>query len=291
MHLPEKIRSSRNTDRDPTHADAGGSRPRGLQRRGSLLVAGLGIAFLLLASLAPAAAGASVDPVHVPADKRVKSCTHFEAEDGAWTELRVNPGRNGVFTDGQIEITISGYDAKTFDWSANRSIVQAVYVRGGANDASFLYEYGPGSGGDTDLTTPGAFNEIQYISFCYGDDEVPPEEEPCPTVTATAQAGPANELTWTAVDGATGYNVYRAVGGGTFELIASVASDTTTLEDEDVEQGQTYRYQVTALVDGGETRPCNTAEVTAIPVFPTAFAAVSASVVGLLAYVAVRRRT
>lgn len=40
-----------------------------------------------------------------------------------------------------------------------------------------------------------------------------------------------NRLTWTAVPGATGYDVYRTAGGATQGLIGSTDANTTTLDD------------------------------------------------------------
>ncbi|PSG96200.1 hypothetical protein BRD56_11770 [Thermoplasmatales archaeon SW_10_69_26] len=111
----------------------------------------------------------------------------------------------------------------------------------------------------------------------------------CPTVTATANDGPTNRLSWSAVDEADSYHVYRATADGEMEQIATVDGNTTTFDDGDVEEDVTYRYQVTAMVDGEETEACNTAEVTAIPVFSSGAAVASAAVLGIGVYAATRR--
>lgn len=113
----------------------------------------------------------------------------------------------------------------------------------------------------------------------------------CPTTSVTAEDGPQNDLEWTSVDGAESYQIYRQTAGGGFVELALVDGDTTTFEDTDVEQGDSYRYQVTAIVDGEESKVCNTAAVTAVPVFSSAIALASASVLGLAGYAVVRRRS
>lgn len=108
------------------------------------------------------------------------------------------------------------------------------------------------------------------------------------TVTATAEDGPRNEVAWSAVSGATAYNVYRAIGAGTMTLLTTATGTNAT--DTDVDDGVTYRYEVTAILGSGETEACMTAEVTAIPDLSGAFAGGLAAIAGLGAYVALRRR-
>jgi hypothetical protein len=112
----------------------------------------------------------------------------------------------------------------------------------------------------------------------------------CPTTTATAEEGPQNELSWSEVEGADEYNVYRATADGDFEQIATV-EDGTSFTDTDVEEQQTYRYQVKAVMDGEESQACNTAEVTAIPTFTSAVAVASAAALGVGSYAVARRRS
>lgn len=62
------------------------------------------------------------------------------------------------------------------------------------------------------------------------------------------------------------YNVYRTIDGVSYDLITTVGSDVLTYTDEDVVNGTTYYYYVTAdySPDGTESGPSNVAE--AIPV-------------------------
>jgi hypothetical protein len=61
-----------------------------------------------------------------------------------------------------------------------------------------------------------------------------------------------------------GYRVYRATGGGPFEVIAPML-DTPAYSDHQVESGKKYRYAVTALDQVGNESPKSTAVETAAP--------------------------
>lgn len=67
------------------------------------------------------------------------------------------------------------------------------------------------------------------------------------------------DATWGAVEGATGYVVYRALRGRAYSVLGQVAADVTTFGDVFTEHGQSYRYAVAAIgADGGigqESRP------------------------------------
>lgn len=81
--------------------------------------------------------------------------------------------------------------------------------------------------------TPGAAGSLNDATYTYqvtaltGTLEGPPSEEAEATTTAGAGAGSVT-LTWTAVPGATSYNVYGRTG--TIELLANVA--VATYEDD-----------------------------------------------------------
>lgn len=179
-------------------------------------------------------------------------------------------------------------DTKEFEVQENETII-AIWVKSGAN-------HDP-----NDPRPPAEFDRGQSVgeyfenedAICPGDPDPHPEEPPCrPHVSATAEEGPMNHVTWTEMEEAESFNVWRAVEDGDFEKIAEVGPDTHEFEDTNVTVGTTYSYQVTAnLEEGQDTEPCNTATVTAIPVFPTLLAVGAASVLGLGAYVATKRRS
>jgi fibronectin type 3 domain-containing protein len=81
------------------------------------------------------------------------------------------------------------------------------------------------------------------------------------------------ELMWQAgtdqTDPTTGYNVHRALNGGSFSVIATENSITSTLYDDGtVQYTLTYQYYITALdAQSNESVPSNTVTVT-IPFVP-----------------------
>jgi fibronectin type 3 domain-containing protein len=66
-------------------------------------------------------------------------------------------------------------------------------------------------------------------------------------------ASPLNAAvaTWQSNSGGTedGFNVYRAVKGGTFSVIGSTATNVLTFTDNTVVAGTVYCYKVTAFVN------------------------------------------
>ncbi|MDQ7092112.1 Ig-like domain-containing protein [Desulfosporosinus sp. PR] len=79
---------------------------------------------------------------------------------------------------------------------------------------------------------------------------------------ATTTTGSGTSLTWTAVTGATGYNVKRsATAGGPYTSIAQNVSGTN-YTDTSVTAGATYYYVVTAITSGGESANSNEASAT-----------------------------
>ena len=113
---------------------------------------------------------------------------------------------------------------------------------------------------------------------------------PCPPgVIVTAVEDTTITVAWTAVADADSYNVYRAVGAGEFDLLATTAA--LSIVDTDTTVGETYTYVVRAVVDGVESEgPCGENEVTAIPFFPTEAGFAMAGLGSLGIYALVRRR-
>jgi FtsP/CotA-like multicopper oxidase with cupredoxin domain len=116
---------------------------------------------------------------------------------------------------------------------------------------------------------------------------VPPILPPAaPTnLTATLQAGPMIRLTWTDNDtNETGFVVERAVNGGAFSTLATVAPKNNTgsvsYTDTAVIAGNTYDYRVKAVNGGGSSAYSNTATVIiSLPTPPAAPSGVTASAV------------
>lgn len=85
-------------------------------------------------------------------------------------------------------------------------------------------------------------------------------------------ATPSNakvDLNWDAVEGASGYNIYRSTVSGTgyTKIGSNTTSSAITYEDEPLTNGTTYYYIVTAIVNGVESGPSN--EASATPTAPT----------------------
>lgn len=94
-----------------------------------------------------------------------------------------------------------------------------------------------------------------------------------PVAEAFAEPG-RHRIAWTGRDFAVGYVVYRAEGGGSFEHRALQGPASTEFLDPGIDPRRAYRYQVSALFEPATEGPaCGTAEVAAIPDFPTPLAA------------------
>ncbi|HEX2021545.1 MAG TPA: hypothetical protein VHH36_02465, partial [Candidatus Thermoplasmatota archaeon] len=122
--------------------------------------------------------------------------------------------------------------------------------------------------------------------------DVEVEHPECPVVTGLSAeaAGGGNQVTisWNAVAGADSYVVYRAVGQGDFEWLASV--EGTMHVDNTTVAGVTYEYLVTSVSGDVESEGCAGASVTAIPEFPTLAVGALALVGGVAALTVFRRR-
>lgn len=117
------------------------------------------------------------------------------------------------------------------------------------------------------VRTEFASNSMQLaapVSLGGGSDIDPPATPGNPT----AMTVPGNvEVTWNTVSGATGYNVYRALGplaaGNVYGVVANLGN-TSSYTDNTAADGVEYCYMITAANDGGESAPttasCSTAE-------------------------------
>lgn len=141
-----------------------------------------------------------------------------------------------------------------------------------------------------------AYNEIGESEDCptvmvdrtagEGEDEDAGEAgDVCAPVALRAIANQDESLTITA-DGLDGTaTLMRSAGGGAFEQVATLDAENDTYHDTDTEVGVTYVYQLVL-----DDEVCAQAEATAIPNFPSMVAGALALGLGLLSYVAVRRR-
>lgn len=104
-----------------------------------------------------------------------------------------------------------------------------------------------------------------------GDDNGDSESLTAPSdVTATSQTG-AVELTWSSVDAAGSYNIYRSTSetdGVSGDPLQSNASGTSYV-DESAESGTTYYYRITAVSDDQESDPSSEVSATAAVASPS----------------------
>ncbi len=152
-------------------------------RRRVLAVAIAALLLFGLIGFSSIADAASVAPEFIPGTQNM-TCSSFAGAGQTWTELKVDPNADGVYSDGTLTVTISNTTGdKVFDFSANLG-VDAVFVKAGET-GSYLYRYDPPSEvlSDSDLTSPGGgtTNQISHISFCY--DIEPPTNTPTNTAT------------------------------------------------------------------------------------------------------------
>ncbi len=97
-------------------------------------------------------------------------------------------------------------------------------------------------------------------------------------------------LNWTSVEDAEKYTLYRAEANGTYDD-PLVNTTETNYTDEDVEIGTTYKYTVTATINGTETEACDEAVITAIPDIATVLGGTMALLAGVSSYAVYRRRS
>ncbi|MFN2525030.1 MAG: Ig-like domain-containing protein, partial [Actinomycetota bacterium] len=80
----------------------------------------------------------------------------------------------------------------------------------------------------------------------------PPRPNP---PSATAGVGGVVQVTWAAVDGASGYVLLRGVRHNPFSIIAQLPGDVLGFEDRDTRHGKRYRYAIAARgPNGGQGR-------------------------------------
>ena len=117
----------------------------------------------------------------------------------------------------------------------------------------------------------------------------------CPAGLAAIRQDDGIHLSWDAVAGADGYNVYRALDAGSFDFIGHVTA-TSALDAETSQDGTDItdalrQYMVRATLREGESGVCTIATVTKVPFFGTPLAWTAAfAALALAGLVVVRRR-
>ncbi|HKO55536.1 MAG TPA: glycoside hydrolase family 44 protein [Thermoanaerobaculia bacterium] len=133
---------------------------------------------------------------------------------------------------------------------------------GGSNIMSYTATCNPGgfsaSGGSSPIAVGGLMNGAGYdcsvvainaagTSAPSGMVHVTPAGA-APTITATANGTAQVALSWTAVAGATSYEVWRSFNNGAFALLTPTGA--TAFNDNSVSASTTYLYEVRALAGG-----------------------------------------
>jgi xyloglucan-specific exo-beta-1,4-glucanase len=170
------------------------------------------------------------------------------ARPGAPTGITVSAGNNqvsiswgtaaGATSYNIYRSTTAGQQGSSVGTSTSASFVDTTAVNG----TTYLYE----------VTAVNAGGEGQPSTQSSGVSPTAPVTlPPAPTgVTATLSGGQAT-VTWTAVTGATSYNVYRSTTQGT-QGASLGSSPTTNFVDSTVANGTSYYYEVAAVNSAGE---------------------------------------
>jgi hypothetical protein len=108
-------------------------------------------------------------------------------------------------------------------------------------------------GAPFDYTT-GAITNQPLVTTLTGDDAPPPPNGAPYAVTGVTATGGTNQVTvsWTAVSGATSYQLYRTANSGSEAATPTVTGITgTTYTDTGLNPGTTYYYRVVAVNGSG----------------------------------------
>ena len=161
--------------------------------RRQLVASGAAVTTALAVGLAVSALPAVATHVQPVTFEGNPTCS--DLVDGGVTELKVDPGASGTFTDGTLTVTIAVTvtDAgPVFDWTSNIG-VDAVFSKGGPIGGN-LYVYDPEATADTGLHSPvnpknNKYSGLSHISFCYDKDATtkPPTPSETPSKTPTEE--------------------------------------------------------------------------------------------------------
>lgn len=153
---------------------------------------------------------------------------------GEWTHEQTKPGP-----------TCAG--AHTY----RRGRIDYLFARGAV--VAEAHADHPGWAGDSPGTRHPTNKRYSDHRFVWGRFVIGGPSRPAAPVTAAARAGTLG-LTWTPVENATGYVLYRAVPGKAYSVARRVDATITAYMDSATRHGQNYRYAIAAVgADGGES--------------------------------------
>ena len=163
--------------------------------------------------------------------------THRRVDESLAAEWTFEQKTPGKLCDGS-----AGYARGRIDYLFSRGAV----VAGGHADH-------PGWAGETPGTRHPTNKAYSDHRFVWGRFILGGPSRPEPPAAAAAKAG-AIALTWTPVENATGYVLYRARGQRPYAQVQEVDATTTQFADLTTEHGVNYRYAVTAVgADGAHS--------------------------------------
>ena len=131
--------------------------------------------------------------------------------------------------------------------------LEVLHKEGTGGDHVSVGWTGPGIGTITVIGSP-------YLAPYTGTDA--PAGPAAPTGLAATAGNASVSLTWNAVAGATTYNIKRHTGGN-FNTVATGIT-TNSYQDNNLVNGTTYFYVVTAVNANGESNISNTVQVTPV---------------------------
>lgn len=112
------------------------------------------------------------------------------------------------------------------------------------------------------LQLTAAFALVGALAACDEDEGgTGPETLDPPSSLSVSEGDDGVQLSWSAVSGASSYDIERKAGEGSFSELETGVTGTSFI-DEDVEAGQTYEYQVRAVSGSDRSLPSAAAQIT-----------------------------
>ena len=156
----------------------------------------------------------------------------------------------GESNSGLLLNSVEEYDSATNTWTSKASMTTARYDYQVAVVDEKIYTIGGYNGSD--------LNSVEEYATEYS-------ALPLPAILTAKAINAKVDLSWTAVEGATGYNIKRSTtAGGPYTAIKNNASGTT-YTDANVSNGTTYYYVVSAVNQVGESGNSNEVSATTLP--------------------------
>ena len=155
-----------------------------------------------------------------------------------------------------------GYQIWRKDASGNWAVVKTIGDRGNVltddQGATTAYSNVGMTAGETYTYKMRAFritDDGRKVFGTYSDEYTVAVMPETPVITVTTPKAGRAQITWNAVNGAAGYQVWMAEGNGTYKIVKSITDGSTTYTKYDLTSGKTYSFKVRAYteVDGKKT--------------------------------------